>query len=99
MEQATARTTSTTYKEKVRPTPAQARALEDVLWRCRDRYNTALAQRIRARLRRHGFERLVGALACLPGLWDQSASGPQRNLEHPATGAGIAIGGDTAFGR
>ncbi len=30
-----------TYKEKLRPTPAQERALEDVLWRCRDLYNAA----------------------------------------------------------
>src|SRR5678810_249794 len=37
-----------TYKEKLRPTPAQQRALEDVLWRCRDLYNTALEQRITA---------------------------------------------------
>jgi len=25
-----------TFKEKLRPTPAQERALEEVLWRCRD---------------------------------------------------------------
>ncbi len=37
-----------TYKEKLRPTPAQERALEDVLWRCRTLYNTALEQRITA---------------------------------------------------
>jgi putative transposase len=43
MEQQTARKT---YKEKLRPTPAQERALEVVLWRCRDLYNTALEQRI-----------------------------------------------------
>jgi putative transposase len=35
-----------TYKEKLRPTPAQERALEEVLWRCRTLYNTALEQRI-----------------------------------------------------
>jgi putative transposase len=35
-----------TYKEKLRPTPAQERALERVLWRCRTLYNTALEQRI-----------------------------------------------------
>src|SRR5262249_34530380 len=35
-----------TYKEKLRPTPAQARALDEVLWRCRTLYNTALEQRI-----------------------------------------------------
>ena len=37
-----------TYKEKLRPTPAQARQLEEVLWRCRVLYNTALEQRIAA---------------------------------------------------
>ncbi len=37
-----------TYKEKLSPTPAQERALEEVLWRCRDLYNTALEQRITA---------------------------------------------------
>jgi putative transposase len=35
-----------TYQEKLRPTPAQERALERVLWRCRTLYNTALEQRI-----------------------------------------------------
>jgi putative transposase len=35
-----------TYQEKLRPTPAQARQLEAVLWRCRTLYNTALEQRI-----------------------------------------------------
>jgi putative transposase len=34
-----------TYKYKLRPTPAQAQALEAVLWRCRVLYNTALEQR------------------------------------------------------
>ncbi len=34
-----------TYKEKLRPTPAQQRAFEAVLWRCRMLYNTALEQR------------------------------------------------------
>ena len=35
-----------TYKEKLRPTPAQERARERVLWRCRTLSNTALEQRI-----------------------------------------------------
>jgi putative transposase len=35
-----------TYQEKLRPTPAQERALERVLWRCRTLYNSALEQRI-----------------------------------------------------
>jgi putative transposase len=34
------------YQEKLGPTPAQERALEEVLWRCRTLYNTALEQRI-----------------------------------------------------
>ena len=37
-----------TYQEKLKPTPAQERALEAVLWRCRALYNTALKQRITA---------------------------------------------------
>jgi putative transposase len=39
-------TLRTTYQEKLRPTPAQERALERVLWRCRTLYNIALHQRI-----------------------------------------------------
>jgi putative transposase len=42
-----------TYKEKLRPTPAQERMLGDVLWHCRALYNTALEQRITAWQRRH----------------------------------------------
>jgi putative transposase len=42
-----------TYKEKLRPTPAQERALDTVLWRCRDLYNAALEQRITAWHRCH----------------------------------------------
>jgi putative transposase len=45
MEQQTVRKT---FKEKLRPTPAQERALGEALWRCRDLYNTALEQRITA---------------------------------------------------
>jgi putative transposase len=37
-----------TYKEKLRPTPAQERALDDALMHCRRLYNTALEQRITA---------------------------------------------------
>ncbi len=37
-----------TYKEKLRPTPAQERALDEVLWRCRVLYNAALEQRVAA---------------------------------------------------
>ena len=35
-----------TCKEKLRPTPAQAAALDGVLWRCRMLHHTALEQRI-----------------------------------------------------
>ena len=35
-----------TYQEKLKPTPAQERQLEAVLWCCRALYNTALEQRI-----------------------------------------------------
>jgi putative transposase len=42
-----------TYKEKLRPAPSQERALDEVLWRCRDLYNIALEQRIIAYQRRH----------------------------------------------
>jgi putative transposase len=53
MEQAELATVRKTYKEKLRPTPAQERELADVLRRCRDLYNTALEQRITAYHRRH----------------------------------------------
>jgi putative transposase len=36
------------YKYKLKPTPEQERELEEVLWRCRTLYNTALEQRITA---------------------------------------------------
>ncbi len=35
-----------TYKEKLRPTPSQEKALDDMLRRCRELYNAALEQRI-----------------------------------------------------
>jgi putative transposase len=41
-------TTRTTYKEKLRPSCSQERALYEVLWRCRELYNAALEQRITA---------------------------------------------------
>jgi putative transposase len=41
-----------TFKEKLPPTPEQERALDAVVWRCRDLYNTALEQRITAYQRR-----------------------------------------------
>ncbi len=50
MEQQTVRKT---YQEKLRPTPTQEQALDEVLWRCRALYNAALEQRITAWQRRH----------------------------------------------
>ena len=44
--------THQTVKENLRPTSAQERALEEVLWRCRALYNGALEQRITASQRR-----------------------------------------------
>src|SRR5215813_3091246 len=35
-----------TFQYKLQPTPQQERALDEVLWRCRVLYNTALEQRI-----------------------------------------------------
>src|SRR5262245_54072020 len=35
-----------TFKEKLKPTPEQERALEAVLWRCRVLYKTALERRL-----------------------------------------------------
>ena len=52
-EQTTERTCRKTYKEKLRPTPTQERALECVLWHCRTLYNTALEQHITAWQRCH----------------------------------------------
>ena len=34
-----------TFKERLRPTPAQEQALDEVLWRCRTLYNAGLEQR------------------------------------------------------
>jgi putative transposase len=42
-----------TYKDKLQPTPEQERELERVLSLCRQRYNTALAQRSTAWQRCH----------------------------------------------
>jgi putative transposase len=50
MEEQTVRKT---FKEKLRPTPAQVKALDEVLWRCRALYNVALEERITAYQRRH----------------------------------------------
>jgi putative transposase len=42
-----------TFNEKLRPTSAQERMLDEVLWHCRALYNAALEQRITAWQRRH----------------------------------------------
>jgi putative transposase len=42
-----------TYKEKLRPNLVQEQALDEVVWRCRTLYNTALEQRITVWQRRH----------------------------------------------
>jgi putative transposase len=42
----TVRTVRKTDQETLKPTPAQERTLEAVLWRCRTRSNTALEERI-----------------------------------------------------
>jgi hypothetical protein len=57
MEQQTVRKT---FKEKLRPTRAQERVLDDILWRCRALYNTALEQ--------HGVRAAHHRLATPPGL-------------------------------
>ena len=46
MSEQTVATCRKTYQEKLKPTPQQERALEQVVWRCRTLYNTALEQRI-----------------------------------------------------
>lgn len=57
-----------TYKYKLRPTPAQARQLEQTLWRCRTLYNTALEQRKVAYERRGVTLSAYGQQAELPDL-------------------------------
>ncbi len=39
------RTVRKTFKAQLRPTPAQERALDEMLWRCRELYNAGLEQR------------------------------------------------------
>ena len=77
MAQATGPTTYKTFKEKLRPTPAQERALEEVLWRCRDLYNAALEQRITA------WQRCRVSLS----RYDQEAELKELRAEFPAYAA------------
>src|SRR5262249_43831305 len=62
-EQTTQRTCRKTYQEQLRPTPAQERALERTLWRCRTLYTTALEQRITRASPAH-HPRITRALPC-----------------------------------
>jgi putative transposase len=52
MPEACVQTVRKTFKEKLRPTPAQERRLEEVLGRCRTLYNVTLEERITAWQRR-----------------------------------------------
>ncbi|HKV85032.1 MAG TPA: transposase [Ktedonobacterales bacterium] len=57
-----------TFKYKLKPTPEQARAFEQVLWRCRTLYNTALEERKTAWDRRHVSVTYYQQKAELPDL-------------------------------
>jgi putative transposase len=61
-------TTRKSYKYKLKPTPAQAQQLEQVLWRCRTLYNTALEERITAYRRRGVTLTAYQQMAELPDL-------------------------------
>ncbi|HEU0026006.1 MAG TPA: transposase [Ktedonobacterales bacterium] len=65
------------YKYKLKPTPEQARQLEDVLWRCRMLYNTALEERITA------YRRCGVTLTC----YQQQAELPDLKAAFPDYGA------------
>jgi putative transposase len=64
------------YKYKLQPTPEQERQLEDVLWRCRTLYNTALEQRITA------YRRCGVTLTC----YQQQAELPDLKAVFPEYG-------------
>jgi hypothetical protein len=49
-----------TVKYMLIPTPNWERALDEVVWRCRDLYNVALEQRIAAWQRRHVALNILG---------------------------------------
>jgi putative transposase len=61
------------YKYKLKPTPEQARQLEQTLWRCRVLYNTALEERITA------YRRCGVTLAC----YQQEAELPDLKAAFP----------------
>ena len=64
------------YKYKLRPTPEQARQLEQTLWRCRTLYNTALEERITA------YRRCGVTLTC----YQQQAELPDLKAAFPEYG-------------
>ena len=68
-----------TYKYKLKPTPEQERQLEEVLWRCRTLYNTALEQRITA-FRRCGIT--LTAYQQMAELPDLKAAFPEYVTVH-----------------
>jgi putative transposase len=59
-----------TYKYKLMPTPAHKRALERVLWRCRELYNTGLQERTLAWEKRGISVSFAMQSAQLPGSKD-----------------------------
>jgi putative transposase len=65
------------YKYKLKPTPAQARQLEEVVWRCRTLSNTALEQRITA------YRRCSVTLTC----YQQQAELPDLKAYFPTYAA------------
>src|SRR5262249_29152494 len=57
-----------TFKYKLVPTPEQERALERVLWRCRELYNAGLEERKAAWEKRHISVNFARQSAELPGI-------------------------------
>ena len=82
MEQSitSARTTRKTYKAQLKPTPAQERALEEVLRCCRLLYNCTLEQRLT--WWHHGQGRSVSRHQQVAELKDLSAASPEVPALH-----------------
>jgi putative transposase len=57
-----------TFKYRLLPTPEHARALETVLWRCRERYNAGLQERTTAWEKRRVCVRFALQSAQLPAI-------------------------------
>ncbi len=76
MDDREAQTTRKSYTYKLKPAPEQARQLEEVLWRCRTLYNTALEQRITA------YRRCGVTLTC----YQQQAELPDLKAAFPEYG-------------